>query len=706
MSAGGLLIKVSLYRPRWLGAAEWPPSPWRLFQALVAGAGLGRGLHPPAEEGAALRWLEQLPHPLIAAPLSRRGQQIRQYLPNNDLDRVGGRPSRIGKTRKAVKLLEPRLLDPPPTFLFAWQFDIAPDDALQHGIASLAHRLYQLGRGEDMAFAQAEFLDVASLQQQLAAHQGQLFRPASTGAPLRRPVCGSSTGLLDRHARQPERWSGGLFRNLPPAPFARACYGSPADNLLYELRSTVNFYAWPLRATAKLAIAVRDALAAKLLHAGLDSNAVEHLIVGRGAGDQDKQRRIQIIPLPSIGSVHADMSVRRILVRRPGTCPITAADLTWALAGLDLGMEKSTGELPNESSPRLVQAEDRSMLDHYGAGGEANARHWQTVTPAALGWEGTHPTRAARESALARLVLQSLRHAGLTQQPAQVRVQREPFAQHGDRAESFVAHPRFPASQLWHCDIEFAEPIPGPLAIGNGRFLGLGLCAPEPPADAMLWSIAAVNRPPVAEAAALTHALRRALMHLAAGPQGNVPTLFSGHTDGSGPARSGDHRHVYLLALDRDGDGQLDTLAAIAPWRMDRTWRPKQSEQKQFSEAVASLRHLVAGRLGILSLASLPDSRDDLFSTANVWRSLTPYAPTRHARRAGDWPTLIARDLAVECQRRGLPLPETEILSITTGPRRGACAHLRLHFLAAISGPLALGRTAHSGGGWFAPAQS
>ncbi|MGH9581369.1 MAG: type I-G CRISPR-associated protein Csb2 [Bryobacteraceae bacterium] len=59
-----------------------------------------------------------------------------------------------------------------------------------------------------------------------------------------------------------------------------------------------------------------------------------------------------------------------------------------------------------------------------------------------------------------------------------VRVQREPFELNGERAEAFAKGTRFSKHWLWHVEAEFADKISGPLIIGDGRFLGLGLMAP------------------------------------------------------------------------------------------------------------------------------------------------------------------------------------------------------------------------------------
>lgn len=90
-----LLISVRFHDGRYHGGGEWPPSPARLFQALVAGAAHGGSLSEPAV--SAFRWLEGLAPPVIAAPPAYAGRSIKNFVPNNDLDAVGGDPARIGE---------------------------------------------------------------------------------------------------------------------------------------------------------------------------------------------------------------------------------------------------------------------------------------------------------------------------------------------------------------------------------------------------------------------------------------------------------------------------------------------------------------------------------------------------------------------------------------------------------------------------------
>ena len=66
------------------GEPEWPPSPLRLFQALVAAAAALRN-EPGGLQSAspALRWLETQAPPTIIAPSGRIGEKYRTYVPDN-----------------------------------------------------------------------------------------------------------------------------------------------------------------------------------------------------------------------------------------------------------------------------------------------------------------------------------------------------------------------------------------------------------------------------------------------------------------------------------------------------------------------------------------------------------------------------------------------------------------------------------------------
>jgi CRISPR-associated protein Csb2 len=89
MPSRTLLITVRLLNGRYHGVGDWPPAPFRLFQALVAGAYGGRWAAETANlqqrKDEAFGWLERLDPPHIAAPAKLVGGTTKYYVPNNDL---------------------------------------------------------------------------------------------------------------------------------------------------------------------------------------------------------------------------------------------------------------------------------------------------------------------------------------------------------------------------------------------------------------------------------------------------------------------------------------------------------------------------------------------------------------------------------------------------------------------------------------------
>jgi CRISPR-associated protein Csb2 len=730
--SNGLLVSVHFHEGRYHGRPEWPPSPARLFQALLAGAAKGDALS--ADDRDALAWLEQLPPPVISAPAARRGRGFKNYVPNNDLDAVGGDPGRVAEIRTA-KLVRPLLFDGREPLLYAWRFDAGETHAKR--ICAMAELLYQLGHGVDMAWARGEIVEEREVEPRIAENRGATYRPSDhgDGMLLSCPLEGSLESLELRFEQTRARLvlAGGkeaLFSQPPQPRFASIPYDSPPDRKLFDLRREADFAPWPLARVAALVETVRDQAAASLKQA-LPSEAalVDRLLVGRGAEEVDKAARIRIIPLPSIGTPHVVSSVRRVLIEIPANCPLSDEDVAWAFSGRDV-IDPETGEI----KATLVSTDDDGMLRHYGID-DRSCRVWQTVTPAALpisaarrridpaklsqelssAKERVAPAlveakgsqeRAQEEQRARAYVVQALRHAGIVVAPENIRVQREPFASNGARAEAFARAPRFVKERLWHVEVTFRDAVRGPLAIGDGRYLGLGLMAPVRTAwrEVIAFSIADDTHIAVADGPAFLQAARRALMALSREVTGDIARLFSGHEDDGGPAASGSHEHVFLAGDDADGDGRIDRLVVAAPWRCDRSVAAEPRLQRVFDQVVSRLKTIRAGRLGVIDLGSpeaLADG-DALMGPARLWESRTPYRATRHAKRRQDRKEVIIRDILEECTRRQLPLPEVEIVEWKAVPQGGGLtARARLRFASAISGPLLLGRDSHRGGGIF-----
>lgn len=503
-----LAVQVRFHDGRYHGDGDWPPCPARLFQALVAGAGLNGPLDQACCD--ALAWLERLPPPLIGSPHAQRGQRVMFYMPNNDMDAVDGDPSRVAKIRTAKKFFNPWIFDAEVPFLYIWEHLSDGDETFAFKICSLAERLYQLGRGIDMAWAWAEVLSDAHVQALLSAYPGPIQHPSARAAgrvekALLCPLPGSLESIRSRYkafgnrfdVRRKGRTVEFTYRKAPRVSFRPVAYESPPARFTYEFHNSTadsSFEPWPLSKVSRLVIYLRDAAVTRLKAALPNRIAqIDQVLVGRRPDrtiDGPTAERVRIIPLPSIGHAYADLAIRRVLVEVPGACPLRSDDIAWAFSSLQ-PVDIATGEV---FPLVLTPSADDSMLKHYGIGKDVEARTWRTVTPAALPGAAERrriaPSRKLVEAKpgaermdeqqrAASTVIQALRYAEIRERVERIRVQREPFAGNGDRVEAFSPGTRFTCRRLWHVEITFSGPVSGPLVLGDGRFLGLGIMAPQ-----------------------------------------------------------------------------------------------------------------------------------------------------------------------------------------------------------------------------------
>ena len=536
---------------------------------------------------------------------------------------------------------------------------------------------------------------------------------------------------------------------------------------MYELRLASNqtsFGVWPLARVSNLVALLRDGAVARLRQALPRRNSeVERVLVGRkadGTDDGPVSSRVKIVPLPSIGHQHADRGVRRVLVEVPPGCTLRAEDVHWAFSGLELVAPEIGARQPLILTPSA----DESICLHYGVG-DRIFRVWRTVTPVALpelarrrridpgrvAEEAKGGTERGAEQARATgAVVQALRFAETRTRADVIRVQREPFEAKGDRVEAFAPGTRFAKERLWHVEITFTQPIKGPLVIGDGRFLGLGVMAPVqglPEHDASRLSLARfalVGRvlPLVTETLPLAEQARRALLSrckylarsgnpgLADAEIGPLCPAFWGK-DEQGQPRTG-HGHAFVLPTDEDGDGLLDHLTVFARMGLNLL-------ERQGLETVRILRcggnELPLVLLGAGTTAEF--AAPPLLGPSEVWESATPFVVTRHLKLRGrkrdprEWSqgregqqAFVGQVLHEELERRGFKDSEIEPLDGIGARRlrplqfqlyrrkhgddggqrpRGA---FRLRFPAPVTGPIAVGHSCHFGLGLFLPAGS
>jgi CRISPR-associated protein Csb2 len=489
-----LCIEANLLSGRYHGRSEegrlpeWPPNPHRVFQALIAAANLGsRRTEFSKAKKEAFRWLERCDPPEIAVPPTRAAKVVRLYVPNNDMDKVasawakGIKPDKQPAELRTGKDLRPHLLDGDCTIRFLWPIsDEHWQIAQPHAdiICKEARHLHSLGLGIDLAVGNGRILSMAEKR----ALPGEIFIPASNGIGWRVPVQGSYDELETRYAAQSDRVRAGGGRGAqrwiaPPAPpkvFHETAYvprTMPHEQRVHAFAlvdEDGGYRSFDPRRVIEVAAWLRHAAHEMGRSLGLDSDFVENFICGHSPDVNSKNDRFSYLPLPTISAKGRDGRIRRVLIAEPvAGGGGKALGVARRLSGVSL-VADGTGEI---MADLLAIPEPRTdgLLARY----LRPSVRWGSVTPMVLPGRDDRRCRKAYG-----LVLKALAQAGYTTPIAGVHLQPEPVFPGAETARSYRVPAYLKLYPRTHAIITFAKPVSGPVALGGGRHLGLGVfCA-------------------------------------------------------------------------------------------------------------------------------------------------------------------------------------------------------------------------------------
>ena len=266
---------------------EWPPSPARLFQALVAGARTGiYRQYWPATEGM-LRILEQLPAPEIVARNAECMHPYRISVPNNDTDRAAkdwaaGRQFDAASLR-TMKDVRPREIRSPhdgqPHVYYFWKLPENADVAASKQLASFLHTL---GWGVDMAYADAFLADDQFIHARADDGNHSRYVPAPRGTLHSVPMPGYLDDLSDAYCRYCHRHSSSgvdaFTRSTRygqhPYRLLGAAKPPVAMFLLRQIDHTNAWFSAPWAFSMRVAAWMRHAVAKALREEGYDEHKV------------------------------------------------------------------------------------------------------------------------------------------------------------------------------------------------------------------------------------------------------------------------------------------------------------------------------------------------------------------------------------------------------------------------------------------------
>jgi CRISPR-associated protein Csb2 len=470
--AGVLWISTTFLTGRYHGE-EWPPSPARLLQALVAGVknGGNREMWPQVEEG--LRWLEHQAPPRIYARPKRQLSKYRVAVPNIDLDVIAkewavGRPANIA-TIRTMKDIKPRLVEGPvPHVRYVWNLEGSDEGGRMAALLAPAVRcLYSLGWGVDMAYADS------GLSSDERGDGWEEWIPDERGERKAVPIPGFLDDLEATYRRFTARAVGkGVdtetrLRVYGLQPYSRIrIKGAPWKAFGLRTVDGEEIFSKPWRSAMEVAAWMRHAANTALIDEDIGEN-LNGFVLGHPEDSDAANHRLSFVPLPSIHAQHGDGRIRRIMVVEPlGGSGRAVALLSLKWIGQVLSNEHGHGEC-------VVESPDGRVTPLY----VNTARVWRSVTPVVLhGHNATHGVVSVGKTE--RLLFRAFEMAGRsTEQIQSLAFQAAPLWRGAGAAKSIRVPRQLDGYPRYHVEVTFQAPIEGPMLAGIGRHYGIGVFA-------------------------------------------------------------------------------------------------------------------------------------------------------------------------------------------------------------------------------------
>lgn len=441
------------------GDPEWPPSPLRLLQALVASAAAHWNERQHLEYAVpALRWLESLEPPLIIATTGVASDKpYRLYVPDNLGDKVAkgwlrGSSASIAEYRTDKDVCPIRLLGDSLHYLFA-----IPEGNCEHLeiLRAAARTITYLGWGIDMVAGDASIVTESDAEKL----EGVRWSLSPAGrVSLRVPKQGTLSDLMRKHADFLNRVSADGFRPVPPLRmFDVMQYRSQYDTAsrpirLFELRDLDGSrFRYSHRKLIHIAGMVRhlaiNAMKTAGLPRGVPDDWIETYVAGhrkerkadlknehkckgseeagqdvaasatqREAFDgSDEHRQLSYLPLPSVGLEHTDPGIRRVMIVAPVGDDALLDHVARRLAGQQLiarnekapefGVDENGQPKPGPLLVPLPRSGDGVTRKYTG-----EATVWYSFTPVILPGHDDHKPAKTR-----KLILKALAQSGIDQ---------------------------------------------------------------------------------------------------------------------------------------------------------------------------------------------------------------------------------------------------------------------------------------------------
>ena len=470
------------------GEPEWPPSPLRVFQALVAASAARWNERTRLEYAVpALEWLAKQSAPAVVASAGAPSDvKYRLYVPDNVADKVakswrGGNANASIADYRTEKDVRPTHLTAKNDEFAAVHYLYPIADATEFAkhkqtLIDAARSITHLGWGVDMVAGYASEMP----EEDAAKLAGERWSPTKggLGTLLRVPRAETLKALMEKHHAFLNRLSDGGFKPVPPltafdtvgyrrdtdaaarpwCAFRIASVDPDAPNPSFDTpRRASDVAAWVRHATGHVCAEWPDV--ASFVHGHTES--------GSQTKGEHADERFMYLPLPTINHALGRVeSIRRVLIAAP---PGFRDRIEWVCRRL-AGQELVWGNEVHGLLADLITSD--WVLQRY----VGESRVWSTVTPVVLpGHDDRDPETAER------LLRRAFGHANFSEEVVRdlnLEWRNVGFRAGVDLASKYNLPDRL-GGPRYHVRVRFAHLVCGPLAVGAGRYRGLGLFAAE-----------------------------------------------------------------------------------------------------------------------------------------------------------------------------------------------------------------------------------
>ena len=447
---------------------EWPPSPARLYAALVAADGTRDRMR--VTDGSELRLLEDAAPPIIYADprdhVLRSPQQPRYVVVNSAADSSAQEyPARKNTLVRPAPRLSPRV----PSVVFAWPA-LRPSDRELLGLRLRAARVGYLGCADSPVRVRVRpDLDPGDLADR------PRWEPHDDGATILPVPFPGHVDVLDRifddfrHGRAAPRRTWYRMRKQRYRPPGAPRQQAPSRLVLWlRLGRAISS-----RHTLGVTQALRDAtLASYERHVATSRDAVPAVLHGHGFTGSGYDHA-SWLALPDVGHAHATGRLHGLAVVLPGEVPADVAEgvrtALWHVRSLHLRGGRVLPLAFHQGERRPWAANPRRWI--------GPSRRWTSALPAVHErWSKSPPGREE--------IARWCHNAGVTAAVVRTRLSRPPLIAGGvSLMPPETVRRGTPTRPYSHVEVEFAEDVWGPVVLGRQRHFGLGLLAPDGPTE-------------------------------------------------------------------------------------------------------------------------------------------------------------------------------------------------------------------------------